>query len=244
MPAATAEDGSIVLLEAQSLEGLSYRDPDGVAVVMPSIDTARATEAARILVRRAGMPTHVFIAEDTHRQGFIRTLNTTAAALDVKYVVYLAEDALPGSDWLSLAYEKLETTGKGLLAFNDGKWRGRIASFGMVRKSWVKNLYGGPIFYAGYRTHRADNELTVIARATGQSIYAAECALLENDTSKIFRRSETDASNFSLDDKNLFIARFNSCFEGIVTPECLEPLRDEYLSATKLDRIKRLFTQR
>ena len=65
-----------------------------------------------------------------------------------KYVVYTAEDAFPGMNWLKFAHEELETTGKSLLAFNDGKWFGRLAAFGMVRSAWAKTNYAsGNLFF-------------------------------------------------------------------------------------------------
>jgi glycosyltransferase involved in cell wall biosynthesis len=232
------EDASIVALDVTALDRLTHHDPDGVAIVMPSIDTATALATARLLVRRAGLGTTVFVVEDTLRQGFIRTLNATAARLDVKYVVYLAEDAFPGVDWLKLAHDHLEHSGKGLLAFNDGKWKGRIAAFGMVRKAWVATLYGGPVLYPDYRSHRADNELTAIARATDQFIYAPECVLTEIDARKAFRTSEAEAGNFTEDDKRLFILRFDAGFDGLAPQPRLEALRDEYLNQRKLARAK------
>jgi glycosyltransferase involved in cell wall biosynthesis len=228
------EDASIVALDVKALARLSHRDPDGVAIVMPSIDTARALATARLLVRRAGLKTTVFVVEDTLRQGFIRTLNATVARLDAKYVVYLAEDAFPGVDWLKLAHDQLEHSGKGLLAFNCGKWRGRVAAFGMVRKAWVETLYGGPVLYPAYRSHRADNEVTVIARATDQFVYAPECVLTEIDARKAFRSSESEAGNFTEDDKRLFIRRFDTAFDDLVPQPRLEVLRDEYLNQRKL----------
>jgi len=47
----------------------------------------------------------------------------------------------------------------------------------MVRTAWVETLHGGPVLYPAYRSHRADNELTVIARATDQFVYAPDCVL-------------------------------------------------------------------
>jgi glycosyltransferase involved in cell wall biosynthesis len=224
----TEEDASIAALDVQLLARFSLHDPKGVAIVMPSIDASKALDTARLLVRRAGMKTTVLIVKDTLRQGFIPTLNATAARLDVKYVVYLAEDAFPGVDWLKLAHNKLEETGKGLLAFNCGKWRGRIAAFGMVRMNWVRRLYGGAIFFPGYISHRADNEITVIARVTDQFFYDPECVLIECDSNKAFRRREADAPNFHQSDKKLFRDRFRSAFDGLAPIDKLKPLAESY----------------
>ncbi|ODR96801.1 hypothetical protein AUC71_04350 [Methyloceanibacter marginalis] len=182
-------DALIKTTRVEKLHLLSYSDPDGVAIVMPSLNVAKATETAKILLKRAGMTTTVFIVEDTVRQGFIKTLNDTAAQLRVRYLAYVAEDAFPGVDWLRSAHARLEETNRGLLAFNCGKWRGRIAAFGLVRLSWVKQLYGGPVFFPAYKAHKADNELTVIARVQDQLVYDPNCVLVEIDADKQFRET-------------------------------------------------------
>lgn len=215
------QSGPIQLLDVAALDQFSLSDPDGIAIVMPSIDTTKARSTAELLLKRAGMPVTILIAEDTIRQGFIATLNAVAARLDVKYVVYLAEDAFPGLDWLKTAYERLEETGKGLLAFNCGKWRGRIAAFGMVRTAWVKTLYGGPILFPGYKAHKADNELTVIGRVTDQSVYCADAVLVEIDAGKVFKENVPE-------DKKLFHSRFRQGFDGNADLDKLRPFAEEY----------------
>ena len=227
-------DDDIRLIDIKNVDTLSCHDPNGIAVIMPCIDTKRGLSTARLLARRAGMEARFLVVEDTLRQGFIKTLNQTASRLDVKYVVYLAEDAVPGIDWLRSAYESLELSGKGLLAFNCGKWRGRIAAFGMVRKTWAQTLYAGDILHSAYRSHRADNEVTAIARATNQFVYCPQALLVENDSKKVFRQSEAGAANFTPHDKRLFIERFNRCFDGLAKSEALETIRDEYLNQRKL----------
>lgn len=229
-------DGKIVALTLEDLPQLYWRDDEGIAVIMPCINTERGRKTAELLSERAGTPARIFVVEDTRRQGFIRTLNETAARLDVKYVVYLAEDAYPGLDWLRIAQERLDETGKGLLAFNCGKWHGRIAAFGMVRKSWAQKIYGGAILYPGYKAHKADNEITVLARAMDQFVYHPDAVLIEYDPEKPFRLEGT-ASNFSVSDKRLFSSRFDSGFDRRASGEYLSSIRDEYLNQRKLAKI-------
>lgn len=213
--------GHIRVIDMAGLDDVSITDPDGVAIIMPSINPQKARLTADLLLRRAGMPATVLIAEDTERRGFIATLNAVATRLDVKYVVYLAEDAFPGRNWLKTAHDRLESTGRNLLAFNCGKWRGRVAAFGMVRSAWVKGLYGGPVLFPGYKAHKADNELTVIARVTGCDIYASDAVLVEIDPAKIFRENVPE-------DKALFHERFRAGFDGLVSPDALRPYAAAY----------------
>lgn len=218
----------IKLIDVKDLCSFTYTDTKGVAVIMPCIDTKKGMDTANILSKRAGMDCKILIVHDTLRQGFIKTLNDATARVSTRYVVYLAEDAFPSIDWLRCAYDILEKSGKGLLAFNDGKWKGRIAAFGMVRIEWVRGLYKGVIFYPGYNSHRADNELTVIARAQGMHVYNPDCTLIEYDPKKVFRKTEKDAPNWKPDDKELFIKRFQQGFDGLVSLEKLEPMAKEY----------------
>lgn len=200
-----------------------------ICVVMPCIDLSAGRNTADMLLRRSGLEADVVLAVDTSRQGFIRTLNQAARCSSAKYIVYLAEDAWPGEDWLRSAYERIRQEGKKLLAFNCGKWHGRVAAFGMVEKAWVFDLYGDQVLFEGYQSHRADNELTVIARAKDQFVYAPECVLMEHDVKKVFRRSERQAGNFRRADAKLFRERFVSGFDGVVEEAALEALHDEYL---------------
>lgn len=212
---------NIQLLDIAEIKNFSYSDPQGVAVIMPCIDLEMGRKTANILACRAGMPCKILVVNDSLRQGFIKTLNQTAARISVKYIVYLAQDAYPGRDWLICAYDALENSGKGILAFNDGKWKGRIASFGMVRCSWVKTIYKDEILYSGYVSHGADNELTVIARVQDMHVYNPECTVVEYDPKKDFGGSNPT-------DDNLFQDRFNTGFNGIVPLSELKNLAKEY----------------
>jgi GT2 family glycosyltransferase len=201
---------NIRLLDIQAISDFSHSSPDGIVVIMPCIDSKTGIKTAEILYQRAGMPCTILVVLDTLRQGFIKTLNQTAVRVTAKYIVYLAQDAWPGRGWLKCAYESLERSGKGLLAFNDGKWQGKIASFGMVRLSWVKTIYNGNVFFPGYRLHGADNELTEIARFQGVYQYNPECTLMEYDPDK-------DSGGSNPKDKALFEARLQQDFDGMTS---------------------------
>jgi glycosyltransferase involved in cell wall biosynthesis len=227
------EDASIVMIDARDLARLTHDDAAGVAVIMPSIDAGKALRTARVLVRRAGMNVSVLVVEDSLRQGFVRTLNAAAQRLNVAYLVYLAEDAFPGLDWLRTAYEVLEKTGKGLLAFNDGKWGGRIASFGMVRMQWISSVYGGPILFPGYRAHKADNELTVIARVMNDFVYEPTATLVELDSSKVFEGGEGLNGDGQAIDRSLFYKRFHGNFDSRFPGPAVTRYEDEYFNLRK-----------
>lgn len=227
-----AEDASITLIEAAAVHAAPIDKGVETVVIMPSITEDRALETARLLVKQAGMRTHVYIVMDRERQGFVKTFNDTAARLSATYVVYLAEDVYPGRAWLKLARGALHKSGKGLCAINDGKWRGSIASYGLMRTAWAKELYGGSLFHPGYRDHVADTELTIIAKATEQFVYAANSVLVEIDPDKVFQAKKVYAMKSHPPDRALLNERFDNGFDGAVTPENLAPIRARYLPNT------------
>jgi len=219
-PFYTGSEKQIHIVKTDSIEGFRLGENE-ITIVMPCIDLERGTETANLLVQRAGIKCNVVVALDTKRQGFIKTLNEIAKKSHAKYVVYLAEDAYPGRYWLKVAYEKLEATGSGLLSFNDGKWHGRIASFGMVRKDWISKFYGDNILSPAYKSHKADNEITVIARVTDNYVYEPESVLVEYDITKDFKGS-------NLDDDKVFNDRFLDGFGYKLSSKKLAALRAEY----------------
>ena len=105
-------------------------------------------------------------------------------------------------NWLKIAHDELERTGKSLLAFNDGKWFGRLAGFGMVRGAWAKSNYAsGNLFFEGYKSHYADNEITELGKRQHQLAFNPNALLIEVDYNKLSRWQSDQA------DKSLFAQR-------------------------------------
>ncbi|MCH8502448.1 MAG: glycosyltransferase [Aliidiomarina sp.] len=228
------DQSSIFLVDVQNLNAGQIQFHQNICVVMPCIDVEKGLRSAQFLQQRAGISADFVVVNDTRRQGFIKTLNQAAQCSSGQYVVYLAEDAFPGEAWLQIAFETLESKKKSLLAFNCGKWHGRVAAFGMVRKDWVANFYADQVLFDEYKSHRADNEVTVLARASNQFAYTAKSVLLEDDRRKDFKQDESEAANFSLRDKKLFQQRFAHVYPKLVDTEQLASIRDEYLNQRKL----------
>lgn len=172
-----------------------------VAVLLACTDTEQAQRAAQIMQARAGHPFEVFLFEDKKRQGFVKSVNQLFQGCGHRYVVYAAQDAYPGMHWLRIAFEVMEKSGKSLLAFNDGKWFGRLAAFGMVRSTWVRSHYGSSLLWPEYESHYADNELTQIAQRSNELVYSPHAMLIEVDFAKGARWTS------NADDKALFQKR-------------------------------------
>jgi hypothetical protein len=88
----------------------------------------------------------------------------------------------------------------GLLAYNDGKWFGRLASFGLADRSWISQYEPHDFFHSGYHSHYADTEMSALASATGKLGYNANIAMMEIDFEK-------DKKSVNLEDKILYANR-------------------------------------
>ncbi len=157
---------------------------DGPIMVMPFIDEGQALRAANLAASRAGVASLLLAVHDEGRQGFIATVNQAFAATRSPWFGYMAQDAFAGRDWLALAVQAMRAKQAGLLGFNDGKWQGQLAAFGLAERAWAQTVYGGTFFHAAYLSHFADTELTLIAREQGRYVYEPHSVLVEVDWEK------------------------------------------------------------
>lgn len=184
-----------------------------VIVAMPAIDLAQAERSARLMARRAGESCLVVVVHDEERRGFVHAANLLFRQSASRYFVYTAQDAFAGRLWLRVAMHHMVRSGKSMLAFNDGKWHGLLASFGMVERQWaLGNNYLDNLFFDGYHSHYADAELTLVARAQQQLCYAARSVMLEVDWEK-------DDKMVNDDDRKVYRERAAGLFDGRVPDE-------------------------
>lgn len=173
----------ITILETSTdglLGGIPRKGGRGISVIMPATDLGQAVNAARRMIALAGVGFEMVIVYDNVRQGFVKSLNQAAGAVGGEFVAYVAQDALAGKDWLKAAHEKISTDNKSVCAFNDGIFNGGLAQFGLVRTAFTSSHYGeGNVFFPGYHTHRADEDLSHLAHVHGQYTYAPNAILLE-----------------------------------------------------------------
>jgi hypothetical protein len=97
----------------------------------------------------------------------------------------------------------------GLFAFNDGKWQGMLASFGMVNRHWAEQNYNGDLFKPTYHRHYADVELTLLAMEQGMYRSDARSVLVEIDWEK-------ELKSVDRQDRLLYRQRVATGFEGRV----------------------------
>jgi hypothetical protein len=198
------------------LPGLDPRDPTEVAILLPWTDRAQADTASALMLRRAGAGCRVLCLEDDGRSGPMALMNQVFSRLNANWVVYAAQDAFAGRLWLQHALQGVSANPKArLLAFNDGKWFGQLAAFGMVQREWVLGLYGGCLFYPGYRHHYGDVELTLLARQQQALAYHPHALLVEVDPLK-------DGRPVNEADRARFLNRAAEGFDGrVVDPNLL-----------------------
>jgi hypothetical protein len=190
-----------------------WKNPNGkeltVTVIMPSTDMEAAQKAAKLMKKRANYPCKILVVEDIDRSGFMATLQKAIDNNPSDFYVYTAQDAFVGNDWLKIAMAKIEETGAGLLALNNGRWGGKMAAFGLVRHSWMVENYGGKLFYPGYQQHYGDVELTLIAKEQNRFAYDPDAVMTEVDFDK-------DGKGTNAHDKALFNQRKLNGFDGRV----------------------------
>ena len=187
-----------------------------VLVVIPTTDMEMAEKAAKVMKIRANMPCDVILAEDKKRVGYVKTVNDAFKQADLwQYFVYTAQDAYCGHDWLRSALIKQASTGAGLVAFNNGRWHGQLAAFGLVDINWAKQNYDGDLFYPKYHSHYCDTELSQIAKQQRKYTYEPKSLMLEVDYDKDVK------GHINQDDKKLYQDRVKDGFGGKVVKKDL-----------------------
>ena len=188
---------------------------DGPLMVLPYTDEAMAVRAGELACKRAGVSGGLVLAvHDAQRQGFVKTVNQVFAASQGQWFGYMAQDAFAGRDWMAIALRVLQERQGVLLGFNDGKWHGALAGFGMARRAWAQANYDGSFFNTAYNRHFADVELTLLAMQAKRYVYAPQSVLVEVDWGK-------DAASVHGADRQVFHARLAQGLDGRVTDVAL-----------------------
>ena len=156
-----------------------------VLLVMPCTNLPMAQRAATQMAQRAGADGQLLLVQDTQGWGFIRVVNHVFKNTLGRYFGYVAQDAYAGRQWLALALDALQRPGKSLLGFNDGKWHGAFAGFGLAERQWASQNYpGADFFQSGYSRHFADVEISILAISQGRYVHDPRSLLVEVDWDK------------------------------------------------------------
>lgn len=203
-----------VVTEKHFMQDLREEKMSKITVLMPSINKEKAGRTVNQLMSTAGMNAKYLILDDEKREGFTAMINKGyLMEKDSDYFVYLAEDSYGGKDWLRIAWESIRENNSGLFAFNNGRWHGKLASFGMIDKNWIRFVYNNEyLFNPVYKSHYADTELTIIAKSQGKYIYNPNSILMEVDFDK-------QSHGINTDDRETFKKRRDEGFDGLVHDE-------------------------
>jgi len=186
------------------------KNENKIILVMPHIDKDLARKTSKILEERTKINATLFCIEDVNRIGYIAVANYVYNNTQSELFGYIAQDAFPGRNWLELAVNELKNNKPGLLAFNDGKWFGNLASFGIVHRDWADKNYNGNLFFNEYTQHYADVELSLIAMSEKCLYYNPNAVLQEIDYYKEKKRvNQVDKNLFNTRKKNKFNSKVN-----------------------------------
>jgi hypothetical protein len=128
---------------------------------------------------------------------------------DTTHIVNLANDLLPGREWLrrgAEAYERRFATGPGLMGFNDGIHGPELSPHFMISVSLLMDFGGWPVWY---RHNYGDTELCT--RAQEANLYGkAAWAVLYHDhfmTGASRDSVYAEGEAYHVEDRKLFEAR-------------------------------------
>lgn len=200
-----------ITISSSALSSIQPMVHSEVVLVLPFIDSHLAEKAKTVLALRADHPGLLILVEDDLRLGFIMVANMVYAKSKSPYFGYLAQDVFPGNYWLKQGMHTLKATGSGLLAFNDGRFFGTLAVFGLVARQWMKSIYHNLLFYPQYKHHFADTEISAIAFEQRALSFNPNALLMEVDFDKHLK--EVDPQ-----DAALYRKRAQTGFDGKITP--------------------------
>jgi len=184
-------------------------DPNIAVVIVHRKGSKLAEKAKKIHEIRAGMDCKVYAIEDTNQEGWVQVMNKAFRELDFTHFVYSCDDYFPGRDYLKIAWNHMEKTGKRLVAFNDGKWHGHLATAGLVERRFVESIYKDGLFYTEYKMSYGDTELTDWAIHLDQYTYCPDAVLMEVDYEKETKPHTNIEDKRTYNSRNLDFKRFS-----------------------------------
>lgn len=204
------------MLEIRTVKSSAFHkfvlpDEYEVVIVLPLIDVEQARRIAEVMQRRTKVSGLLLLVEDDRRLGFVMVANLAYTRTRSRYFGYVAQDAFPGEGWLDCGLKTLKQSNCGLLAFNEGRFFGTVAVFGLATRKWLNSLYGKCLFYPGYVSHFADMELSVLAARTSNLVYNPNAVLMEVDYGKHLHGNNPE-------DEKLYRRRALTGFDGRIAP--------------------------
>lgn len=176
-----------------------------VGIPYAKYDECLVKTAVNIHKELAGVECYVVCEEDVGMIGWVNMHNNIVSKLHFDYYCFSCADYKPRKDYLKLAIARMQLENKGLCAFNDGKWDGKIASTGVISKEYYARF---GLFYPGYKNHGADDEITMFAKMHNEFCYEPLAYLEEIDG-----RNDRSKKKYNKDDYELLLQRTGSGFK-------------------------------
>lgn len=135
-------------------------------------------------VKAANFP-NVTLVSNVPRKGYWNSLAEGAKHTDAPMLINLANDLIPGREWLSRGlkcYQKASSElGRSVMVgFNDGVHPGNHAGHIMVPRKMLEGWYGDTLFPTMYDHLHADVELVLRAMEQGAFVYSIYAWLFHN----------------------------------------------------------------
>lgn len=131
----------------------------------------RLLECVKAVQDNSNYP-HELVVFENQLGGWVAAVRQMIKDLGNDPVVVIGDDVLPQPDWLKIlvaAYQGKFPNQEGLVQPDDGRHRGRIASYPMATPQYLLRW-----LYSGYIHNYADKELKKVSEAQGRYLWVPE----------------------------------------------------------------------
>jgi len=122
------------------------------------------------------------VLRTVRRIGYWNALSIAGDAATGNRFVFLANDLLPGKDWLKNADRAYQVfpDGQGAVGFWDGVWHGQHACHMLIGRELLRRWYGAALWPTCYDHCAGDNELWDRAQQENRLVVAPDAVLFHN----------------------------------------------------------------
>lgn len=154
-------------------------------VIISDEDTKLHNAVVHLVKRDESLSKKVQIVQNDSRQGYWKCLAMGARHTDAPLLINLANDLIPGREWLLRGLKTHRAASEHLqrdavVGFNDGVHPGNHAGHLMIPRSILERWYGNDLFPIMYDHLHADVEMVVRAMEEGRFVYSTFAVLFHN----------------------------------------------------------------
>lgn len=131
------------------------------------------------------------VSEDS-RDFFVGKINRGFAESDAEYLIYFSDDVEVKPNWLMQALKCFTAhfpDGVGVIAFNDGFWKEKLAPHGLVSRKWIdKYQFGKWLLWPEYLHYHGDNEISRVAKRLDKFAYCPDSKAIHTRPKDVKKR--------------------------------------------------------